>query len=237
MRRFRQACPKLAADDRGSSAIEFSIVLPVLILLMLAGIQVVLYINAVRRVEMIATSISEMLAQATPPTSSATAKVSQLDLHFAYDSSMVIFPYLMKDAAQKNMSWWQDISINFAGIQFSKNGSSCGTNPDQSACYVASVGWTSVGTAGSRYRPCLVPQIPADDAAAPTRWTLPRSLYGDGSVIAVDVSFNFTPTFGASLLPQITINRSVFVQPRYATYITYDTTDSDGIATLCPGFS
>lgn len=227
----------LLADARGVSAVEFALVAPVLLLLLLAGFQLVLYINAMRRVELIAASISEMISQASPPSGSTTASVNQLDLHFAFDSTLVLFPYVMKDAARRNVAWWQDITIDFAGIQFQSNGLSCGSNADQSACYVAMVGWTSTGTAGANYRPCTVPQTPVDNSAAPSRSALPRSLYGSGSVIAVDVSFTFTPTFGAKFFPALTIARSVFVQPRYAKYITYDTTNNDGIATLCPGFS
>lgn len=225
------------ADTRGVSAIEFSLVLPVLIVLMTAGFQVVQYIAATRRVEMVATSISEMISQAAPPANSTTASVNALDLHFAYDATQVLFPYLLKDAARQKLAWWQDITIDFAAIQFQSNGLSCGSNPDQSACYIASVGWTSTGTVGSNSRPCSVPQIPANNTATPSPTTLPRSLYGPGSIIAVDVVFTFTPTFGARLLPPLTIRRSVFVQPRYATYVDYNTTNSDGIATLCPGFT
>ena len=227
---------RFASDARGVSAVEFALVLPVLLILLLAGVQVVLYINASRRVELIATSISEMISQAAPPSNSTTASVNALDLHFAYDATLVLFPYLMQDAARQNMLWWQDITIDFAGIQFKANGTSCGTNADQSACYVAQVGWTSTGTVGSNNRPCTVPQIPADDVATPTRYTLPRSLYGPGAVVAVDVVFKFTPTFGAQYLPALTLRRSVFVQPRYAQLITYSPTSSDGIATTCPGY-
>ena len=228
----------LLADNRAVSALEFAFAFPVLLILMLMGMQVVLYINATRRVEMVATSISEMISQAAPPDqSTTTAKVKVADLHFAYDAAMVLFPYLMKDSARQNMSWWQDITINFASIQFTNISSSCGTNPDQSACYTATVGWTSTGTVGSNYRPCVIPQVPVDNTATPTRYTLPRSLYGPGSIIVIDVAFTFTPTFAARLLPALTIRRSVFVQPRYATYIDFDTTNNDGMATRCLSLS
>lgn len=222
----------------GASAIEFALLFPVLIILMLMGIQVVLYINATRRVEMVATSISEMISQAAPAQNSTTAYVNSLDLHFAYDATLVLFPYIMKDAARQNIAWWQNITIDFAGIQFIKiPGTNCGNSTDQSACYTAAVGWTSTGTSGANNRPCVLPQTAVDNTAAPTSATLPRSLYGQGSIVAVDVAFTFTPTFAAQLLPRLTIRRSIFVQPRYANYIDYDTTNNDGIANLCPGFT
>ena len=225
---------RFATRQDGVSAIEFALVLPVLIILLLAGIQIVLYINATRRVEAIASSISEMISQAAPQTGLTDTTVNALDLHFGYDATLVLFPYIMKDAAQKNVAWWQDISISYASVQFTQiPGSNCTGNADQSSCYTANVVWTSSGTAGANYRPCLVPQLPADDTAPPSRSTLPRSLFGPGSIIAVDVVFTFVPTFGAKFLQSLKIARSVFVQPRYAPVIKFDNSGNDGIASTC----
>ena len=225
---------RFAAAQDGVSAVEFSLVLPVLIVLLLAGVQLVTYINATRKVEAIAASISEMISQAVPPSGSTEATVNALDLHFSYDSTLVLFPYIMKDSAQKGVSWWQDISISYASVQFTQiPRSNCTGNADQSSCYTANVVWTSNGTAGANYRPCLVPQLPADDTAPPSRSTLPRSLFGPGSIIAVDVVFTFVPTFGAKFLQSLKIARSVFVQPRYAPVIKFDNSGNDGIASTC----
>ncbi len=237
MRRPVPICRRFLSGQTGTSAIEFALVFPVLALLMLAGLQVVLYVNATRRVEMVANSISQMISQAVPPNASTTtATVNALDLHFSYDSTLVLFPYVMKDAIRKGMAWWQDITIDYASIQFTQVTSLCNGAADQSPCYLASVVWTSTGTAGNNNRPCLLPQIAADDSARPTPQTLPRSVFGPGSIIAVDVSFTFVPTFGAQFLPSIQINRSVFVQPRYAALIKFDPSSNDGIATTCPGY-
>ncbi len=229
-RRFRDAAS-------GTSAIEFALIFPVLVLLLLAGFQIVLYVNAMRRVDAVANSIGEMISQAVPTGNATTAYVNYLDLHFAYDATLVLFPYIMKDAARKNIAWWQDIVIDFAGIQFASNGLTCPAGSDQSPCFTANVAWTSTGTVGANYRPCGVPQKAADSTATPSRSTLPRQLYGQGSIVAIDVAFTFVPTFGAKFLPSIAIVRSVFVQPRYASFVDYTTTNSDGIAILCPGYT
>ncbi|MFC6740312.1 hypothetical protein [Methylobacterium tardum] len=84
------------------------------------------------------------------------------------------------------------------------------------------------------YRPCTPAQLPADNTAAPSRATLPRSVFGPGSLIAVDVVFTFRPSFGARFIPAIRIARSMYVQPRYASLVDLDTTGNDGIATKCP---
>ena len=227
--------------ERGVAAIEFAVILPILLTLLLTGTQVVMYINASRKVGQVARSISQMISQAKPPAdnSTTTATVSALDLHFSFDATMVIFPYLLNDAKRQNLSWWADISINYASIAFTKTTATCNDPTDQSACYTANVVWTSTGTAqpyGTNYRPCTTAQLPADNTAAPSRTALPRSVFGPASLIVIDVVFNFTPTLGSKFFPAIKIARSAYVQPRYASLINYDTANSDGIATRCPGY-
>lgn len=224
----------LIRSTDATSATEFALILPALLLMLLAGVQVVQFIDASRKVERVANSISQMISQATPPNQSSTdASVTAQDIHFSYDAAMVIFPFLMRDAVQKGKSWWQDISINYASIQFTQTGTGCGSNADQSSCYAAKVLWTSTGTTGGQYRPCLLPQLPAPDTSPTSPNTLPKSLFGPGSIIAIDVSFAFVPSIGARFLPSVTIARSVYVQPRYANVINFDTTNNDGIVSKC----
>lgn len=224
-------------STRAMAAVEFALVLPVLLILTLVGVQVITYVNAVRKVEQLATSISEMISQATPPSTSTIATVNQQDLHFSYDSGLVVFPYLMFDAQQQGVAWWQDIYIDYASVQFVQvPGKTCPPNGDQSKCYVANVVWTSTGTTGPNNRACTIPQLAMDDTASPNKLYLPRSVFGPGSVIVIDIVYTFNPTFAGNLLPALRIARSVYVQPRYATLIKYDTTGNDGIATECLGY-
>ncbi|MDP4002062.1 TadE/TadG family type IV pilus assembly protein [Methylobacterium sp. NEAU K] len=226
---------RFCADARAVSAVEFALILPVLLILMLGGTQLVTYINATRKVELIAQSISQMISQAMPPAGSTVATVNATDLHFSFDSALVLFPYLMKDGPRQGLQWWQDIAITYAAIAFTQTASNC-TGSDLSGCYAANVVWTSSGTSGGNYRPCTVPQLAAADTAPPSRSTLPRSVFGPGSIIAVDVVFTFQPSFGARFIPAVRIARSMYVQPRYASLVTFDTTGNDGIATKCPGY-
>ena len=224
-------------STRAMAAVEFAIALPVLLTLMMLGTQVVNYVNAVRKVELLASSMSEMISQKAPPTGSTTATVNQLDLHFSYDSALVIFPYLMADGPRQGVAWWQDIYIDYASVQFTKiAGTTCPSTGDQSPCYVANVVWTSTGTTGGNQRVCTLPQTAMNNTAAPTNTSIPRSIFGAGSIIVVDVVFTYHPTFAASVMPSLRIARSVYVQPRYATLINFDTTNNDGIATKCPGY-
>ena len=224
----------ILGDQAGIAALEFAFAAPVLIILMLSGLELVNYVKAIRKVQLYASSISEMISEATPPNNqTTTATVNQLDIHFAVDSGLVNFPYLMKDAARQGISWWQDVSVNFASIQFNQTSTSCNGQGDQSACYLAKVLWTSTGTTGANFRPCVVPQLPTT-SATPNRLTLPSNVFGPGSLIAIDVVFNYAPSFGSRLFPSLRIARLVYVQPRYATVINFDASNNDGIVTVCP---
>ena len=230
------AMRRFGANTRAVSAVEFALIFPVLLILMLAGTQLVTYINATRKVELLAQSISQMLSQAQPAQNTTVATVNAADLHFSFDSSLVLFPYLMKDAHRQGLQWWQDIAITFASVAFTQTATNCTGTTDLSSCYAANVVWTSTGTSGGNFRPCTPAQLPADNTAPPSRSTLPRSVFGPGSLIAVDVVFNFQPSFGARFVPAVRIARSMYVQPRYAALVDFDTTGNDGIAVKCPGY-
>lgn len=231
IRRFRSC-------EGGIAAVEFALILPLLLTLMLGGIQIVAYINASRKVELVVQSISQMISQTRPDGVTTIAKVNQGDLHFSFDSALVLFPYLMSEGKRQGRSWRQVITINYASIRFNPTVADCKDANDPSACYSAEVVWTSTGTAqpasGPLYRPCGTALIPADNTAAPSPTTLPRSLFGPATMVVIDVVFTFVPTFGARYLPSIQIARSAYIQPRYASLIDYDITGNDGIATKCP---
>lgn len=235
---------RFRAADGAIATIEFALILPTLLLIMFAGIQVVAYVDATRKVDLVAHSISQMISQATPPANTSVALVNATDIHFSYDAALVLFPYAMKDAKRRGIAWWQALSINYASIQFTPKNTTCQnsatSSADLSACYDANVVWTSSGTAqpsdGANYRPCGTAQQPADDSAPPSRTTLPRSAFGPASLLVIDVVFNFTPTFGSGIVPAIRIARSAYVQPRYASLVSYDISNNDGIASKCSGY-
>ena len=220
------------------SAVEFSLVLPLLVTLMLGSVETARLITFARRVTQVSNTMVEMLAQnqANNPneTVNMPSSVTYIDLHFAIDSTMVIFPEILKDAAQKGISWKNDISISMASVYFKPNPSTCTSN----CTYTANVVWNS----GPNKRTCGVPLTAASDTSAPSKTTLPADTFGPGSLIVVDIVFNYTPIFGSGLFGTITIPRSAYLAPRNALpaatpYIRYDPiSGDDGIGAECPGY-
>ena len=210
-----------AARD-GLAAMEFAFIAPIMLLLALGATDTARYVIATERVEKVAGTIGQMI------TENGSGNVTYLDLQFYHDSAMVIFPDVLSAAAQQNVSWNQDIAISMASVQFATTQTNCGAT----CAYTPKVVWTG----GSNPRPCAPTLIQAaSDAIVPSPTTLPPDVYGPGSIIVVDVQFNFRTLFGSYLPSIISISRSVYLAPRYVPLISYQVISGDnGIAQTCP---
>jgi hypothetical protein len=228
------------------AATEFALVLPLLVMLMLGSVEVARVIIASRNVTAVATTAVEMLSQ------NITTRVDYVDLDFAIASTMVIFPQILQDAAQKGISWKNDISILLAGVCFSPAGSTvCHSLPGCTSNCAANVVWNS----GPNKRACGTPLTSASDTAAPSKTTLPADVFPaagaapGGSLLVVDIVYNYTPMFGSALTAlfgsplfgTIPIARSAYLAPRYVQfpkYIQYNSAfpGDDGIGAECPQY-
>lgn len=208
-------------DQRGTSAVEFALWLPVLSLMLLGGVDVTRYEIATGRISTAASTIGQMLAVNT------SGNVNYVDLQFYIDSAMIIYPQILADAKGRGISWSSELAVTISHIKFTASPNGC-----TSACtYTPKVVWT----AGSNKRSCYVTATASSDSSIPSATTLPSDAFGPTSLIAVDVVFTFRPTLGSSFLPSSTISRSYFVNPRYVTSIAYQTIAGDpGTTTVCP---
>jgi Flp pilus assembly protein TadG len=221
--RSRQPFTQFREARQAIAAVEFALVLPLLVILMLGSVEAARLITFARRVTLVAANAVEMLTQ------NSTGTVNYVDLHFAVDSTMVIFPQILQDAVQKHVSWSNDIGISIASIVFTPNPSTCTSN----CSYVANVVWNS----GPDKRTCGVPLISVPDTAAPSKTALPADVFGPGSIVVVDIVFSYTPIFGFGLFGTVPIARSVYLSPRYVPLIKYAVVSGDdGIGAECPGY-
>jgi Flp pilus assembly protein TadG len=214
---------EFARARRGMAAVEFAMILPLMVALTLGSVEVARMILFTRKIELVANTAVEMLTQ------NGTGFVNYVDLHFAQDSTMVIFPQIMQDAANKQITWSNDIAISMASVQFTPTQATCTSN----CTYLANVVWNS----GPNPRPCGSNLTPVADTSTPTPTTLPADLYGPGSALVVDIVYNYTPLFIQSLFGTVKISRSAFVAPRYVPLVKYQVISGDDkIGTECPGF-
>ncbi len=211
-------------NTRGVAAVEFAFVAPFLIVCLLAGFEIAKYIAAIRHIGSLASSIAQQIAQNT------TGTIQPTDVTFLSDSTMVLFPGILKDAAQKGISWQNDIQITMSGINFTTVPIGC-----KSSCtYSPAVAW-SAGTRGlSSWRSCLIPPLQAPNTAPPSLLTLPVDTYSPGFLVVVDVLYSYTPFVATQLFNPLTIRRTFYVQPRFVTMIKFPGITTTGMA--CPGY-
>jgi Flp pilus assembly protein TadG len=213
------------AAQGGLAMLEFAFALPFLLLALLGFVELDRYISMTRRLEITANSIAEQIAQDT--------LVTPVDVTFAQDSTVVLFPAVLADSASKGIAWSADIALSMSSIVFTQTNPSCTVNCN----YNAKVAWSSGSNSVSR--PCNVLLQAVPDGQSPQPTTLPTDAFGPVPVIVVDVAFNYTPLFGANLLPAVTLRRSAYMQPRYTAgnaYLQYAVAGGDNLVTTCPGF-
>ncbi len=213
------------AAQGGLAMLEFALALPFLVLALLGFFEIDRYISMTRRLEITASSIAEQLSQDT--------LVSPVDVAFAQDSTVVLFPAVLADSARKGIPWSNDIALSMSSIVFTLVDPTCTTNCN----YNAQVAWSSGSNSVSRPCNVLLKAVPDTQSSQPS--TLPADAFGPVPLIVVDVAFSYTPLFGASMVPPVTLHRSAYMQPRYTAgnaYLQYSVAGGDNLVTTCPGF-
>src|SRR5271155_1509107 len=212
----------------GASSVEFAFIGPVLVLLLLAGLDTGTYVLATQRVQEVANSVAEMLSQTNAAVSPITTKhsgdgvVQDSDLHYYFDSAMATFPDVLAVANNTGTLWWQLLNVQMASIKFNATPAGC----TSSCTYVPTVIW-STGA-----RTCGLTITAAADTSTYNPATLPTDVFGPGSLIVVDVTYTFTPTFGSPFLPTIVIERSAYMAPRNVHFVE---SQSASMAPPCAG--
>ena len=216
-------------SSSGVAAVEFALILPIMLLFLFGGFETVRAISSARRLTFLANAIAEQV------TVSTTGKISNADMHFFYNATMVVFPQVLRDATQYGNYWWQDINISVSSIAFTTVPAGC-----TSGCtYSPNVIWS-----GSNYRSCLVPPTGVSDQLSPSASTLPLDVFGPGTLIVVDLTYKFhtilTGSFLENYVPglnNLVLRKSVYLQPRYVPTINYQSgtssPGSDDIITWC----
>jgi Flp pilus assembly protein TadG len=211
-------------DRNAAAAVEFAIILPFLVLLSSGVYEWSRAISASRHLTNAANSISGILATNT------TGTVTYQDLHYAYDSTMLAFPEVLSDSANKGVTWNNDISISMAGVGFTPLVPLCTSH----CTYVATLSWT----AASSQRHCGTILASASDTAQPTPTTLPADLFvgvpqsSGGNApppfaVIVDLTYSWSPLIFKSLISPIVFKRSAYINPRYTTQLTYSVVSGD----------
>ena len=204
---------------KGAGAVEFALATPILIALLCGGFELTRYIRANRQLTAASTAVAGMIAQNT------SGSVNDTDLLFFRDAVMIAYPDVLGDAAALKVPWTSDIQVTMSSIGFSQTDPTC-----KSGCtYQARVLWSG----GSNARPCLTTLTSAADDAPPTKTTLPTDTFGPGTLIVVDIAYNYRPIVATQIFKPLTLSRSFYIQPRYVSSIAYSPNGTN-FASNCP---
>lgn len=219
--RIVRACGRLPRATAGVSAVEFALVLPVLVVIFMGVVEINRLIWVTKKCVAAANAIGEMLSSAqTAPTAS--------DLKFISDAAMIINPQVLFDAQAQGTAWTSIMQATFTSVVFKPTVPGCLVL----CTYTANVAWS----AGLQRRACgTLQSVP--DSAAYSATSLPQSLFQQSSALVVDIRYVYQPIFGSRIAGTRTIARSAYFVPRYLDPLTLgDLSANPSIATKCPGY-
>jgi Flp pilus assembly protein TadG len=208
--------PRFRRDRSGVAATEFAVIMPLAIFAILAEFDMYRYVMATQRLEVLAESVAQMLASPIASTTAATTGdgvVSDWDINFAMNSAYFLYPdILTSPAVQQGAAWWQALEVDTAAIKMTLQ---------DDGTYKPVTAWHGTNQTSGNTRQCGATYALVADTSVSSPTTLPTDLVGPNSLIVVDVTTTFQPTFGANYLPSMTIRRSVYMPPRNVPFVEY----------------
>lgn len=238
---------------RAVAAVEFAIVAPLLVTLVLGLYDISQALLIKRRVALAALEIAETASTFAVQANTATNQLTNAQVWTSDTAAFLHLPGMRANSAAGTAD--ANYAITISSVQFSPK--STGSNT-----YNAHVAWSSYATNGLKnLRACDVPASQGEDnnnmsAAKPglapassndieSLSTLPPSAYLPPStvsqpypLIVADVQYTYVPLFSKFITGNITFFRSRFVSPRIGTsdaYVRFIGTTSGNVqVTLCP---
>lgn len=190
---------RFASDRSAVAAVEFSIILPMLLALGLGGAELMRYLLIQKQIGKAAEAVSIMMG-------AFDKAMTRTDYEFMYDSTMVIVPFATSDATRLGNSWRNVMEVGMSSLTFEKADAACTSN-----CVTRPrVRWrTGARTCGEQAF-----------STSPGIGAIPSELQGSlGSLVIADVRYTYQPWFGAKYLPAIVVMRSSYHQPRFIDFL------------------
>lgn len=224
---------RLRLNQGGVAAVEFALILPLMLLIYLGSAEVTQALMASRKATLVAGTLADLISQ-----QQNGVNVTDADLTNAFAAGAAIMAPFSAGPA------YSSSSASNPGVILKMTITSIWFKPDSSAKdgYDAIPEWTT--TSNGPPRPCGPTALTDDpnNADAPAPGSLPTGVYAQGALIVADVSYSYMPTFGSSffaagspLAGALTYNHTSYMRPRQWNsapgYIAYT---PGSMATVCP---
>lgn len=207
---------RMQLNQTGVAAVEFALILPILLILYLGTAETTQGITASRDANLTARTVVDLIAQQPNNVTLTDTQINQV----ISATSAIMAPFSTSP-----------LKMTMSSVEFV-------TNSAKTPPYDAKPRWT-ISYNGGTLRPCAI-LTPVANTVKPSATTLPTGVYASGSIIVVDVIYTYTPSFGSTLfgtsqnLPSFfTYQHSTYMKPRaWSTPIPY----SGSLGTVCPSY-
>ena len=214
---------RIVGDDRrGTSALEFALLAPALIVIALSLYDVTSAVIAWWQMAAGAHAIG-LIATNLAATPSLTNVLSAKDAGTASTAIYAVRPSLAGGG--------QQFGVTVSSIVFTAP-SGCSAN----CTYTASVAWSAALQGSAAARPCG-PLVPAPDGSPPSPGTLPADAFSPAPLLLVDVTYRYVPLLTSPFAASFPIRESAYFAPRTgsnAAWVRY--TGANAAQVQCPGY-
>ena len=217
MYRLRKGFSLVRTNKDGVAAVEFALILPLMLVLVLyiGTAELTTGLMANRKMTLVARTVADLIAQDDVSTGITNAVLDDV-----YNSTAAI----MSPFATTSLK------ITASSLKFVPKKNAPSNAPEYKAMTV----W-SISSASATKRPCGVSAITkVSNSTTPTSTTMPEGLYYGGTIIVADVEFLFTPKFGGAFFSwsdstsSITMKHTSYMKPRSQDEIAYNESTSPG---------
>ena len=177
---------RLRRDDAGIAAVEFALVMPLLIILYLGSIEAAALFTVDKRVSSLSSTIGDLVAQWDPEKGNLTTGSGSTLSNYMNASIGIMTPYPTTG-----------IQIVVSLVQVKNDGST-------------EVLWSTANAAGTT----KTLNVPYDDASIDDT-TRMNVVSRGGCVIASEVTYNYLPMLGVVFDTELTLRHTNYFLPRY----------------------
>jgi Flp pilus assembly protein TadG len=192
---------RLGADRRGVAAVEFALILPLMLTLYLGTSELTQGVMASRKATLVARALSDLVGQLAAGNTMTNTEAT--NIFNAATAVMSPFPT-------------SSLKMTITSVEFVANAAA--TNK-----YDAKPRWTIIRNGGTA-RPCAKLTAVAN-TVKPASTNMPNGMYQSGSIIVADVSYTYDPPFGKALLEWsqtasvVNMSQTTYMRPRNQTLI------------------
>ena len=229
-RRFRRAAA-LCRDRTATSAIEFAVLAPVMLVLLSGSYDITRVLIAMRQV----TGTAQQIVQIATEQSVQPDQSTSLTIQQGYQAQTAIYALIpaLKSGLDTSL-----FSVTLSAVVFTATPAGC--TPGKDCVYVAHLAWSTALPQGvAATRPCgVVAQVaPSQPASIANLQT--AGMTAVTSIVVADVSYVYRPLFGGFVTGPLTLQRTAFLPPRAGKptqYVQYDLAHTTTNPAICPGY-